>query len=178
MSLQPNISDTLFNKRSPRSPEEGLLTNRQTDKQTDIATLWPNRPSGPIQWKSLLSFKRFCKVPGLCLTFLPARLLLLTPTLHNSIPSAGQSRNFPRFQERKTGFLGRSSYVKRLITDTTVSNSGIPSYSNFFLVDLSAHLEGHPPLAPVQWWVVLKCWSVEVLKCWSAWMVPRKKQVF
>ena len=28
-----------------------ILTNKQTDKQTDMATLWLNRPSGPIQWK-------------------------------------------------------------------------------------------------------------------------------
>ena len=25
--------------------------NRQTNRQTDMATLWLNRPSGPIQWK-------------------------------------------------------------------------------------------------------------------------------
>ena len=26
-------------------------TDRQTNKHTDIATLWLNRPSGPVQWK-------------------------------------------------------------------------------------------------------------------------------
>ena len=29
-------------------------THRQTNRQTDIATLWLNRPSGPIQWKSII----------------------------------------------------------------------------------------------------------------------------
>ena len=33
--------------------QEGIYihTHIQTDRQTDIATLWLNRPSGPIQWK-------------------------------------------------------------------------------------------------------------------------------
>ena len=113
----------------------------------------------------------FCKVPRLCLTVLPARLLLLTPTLHSSTPSAGQSRNCPRFQECITGFLGRSSSVNSLITYSTVSKSGIPSYINFFLVDLSAHLE-----APGQGWVVANILTCVLER--SAWMVPSKKYVF
>ena len=48
MSLNANISDTPFDQRSLRLPDEGVL-NCHT--HTDIATLWLNRPSGPIQWK-------------------------------------------------------------------------------------------------------------------------------
>ena len=36
VSLQPNISDTPFDQRSPRPPEEGISRrHRQTDRQTD-----------------------------------------------------------------------------------------------------------------------------------------------
>ena len=34
---------------------QGKGTPPQTNKQTDIATLWSNRPSGPIWWKLYLS---------------------------------------------------------------------------------------------------------------------------
>ena len=46
----------LWANERPRKKLHGEGTHRQTDnqtnRQTDIATLWLNRPSGPIQWKS------------------------------------------------------------------------------------------------------------------------------
>ena len=49
-----------------QSPTRSLHTQQWvfcngTDRQTDMATLWPNRPRGPIQWKCV-------KVMFLCLT--------------------------------------------------------------------------------------------------------------
>ena len=36
VSPQPNISDTLFDQKSPRSPEEGVSNcHRQTNRRTD-----------------------------------------------------------------------------------------------------------------------------------------------
>ena len=40
VSSQPNISNTFFDQRSPRPPEEGVSRrHRHTTTQTDIATL-------------------------------------------------------------------------------------------------------------------------------------------
>ena len=59
MSSQSNISDMPFDQKSLQPPEEGVLrrhrqTDRQTNRLTDITTLWLNRPSGPIHWKGRL----------------------------------------------------------------------------------------------------------------------------
>ena len=56
VSSHYNISDTPFDQRSPRPPEESVLKcHRQTERQRDIpmyiATLWLNRPIWPNQWK-------------------------------------------------------------------------------------------------------------------------------
>ena len=36
-------------------------TDKQTNHQTDMATLWLNRPRGPIQWKSVMCSDQLCR---------------------------------------------------------------------------------------------------------------------
>ena len=52
-----NISNTLFDQRSPQHPEENVLNchrqQKKTDTRTDMATQWLNWPSGLIQMKML-----------------------------------------------------------------------------------------------------------------------------
>ena len=47
MSSQTNIRNAIFDQRFTRFPEVGVSRwHRHTDTQTDMATLWPTRPSG------------------------------------------------------------------------------------------------------------------------------------
>ena len=49
---QANISDIPFDQKSPGHLEVGVLSqeNKQTERHTDMATLWLNWPSGLMHW--------------------------------------------------------------------------------------------------------------------------------
>ena len=49
-----NWSWDLRANENPRKKAASDGANKQTDKQTDIATLWLTRPRGPSQWKFMV----------------------------------------------------------------------------------------------------------------------------